>query len=141
MWMDDKTKELKERIIGLSDDELLNIVEVEFDHYRKEALDFARAELMARVIDFEEPFIEQKTASPELTTLAVASPAKIPNCARCGARTRPGVLLGEKEITMMFSDKDEQRFVEVHACTKCGQVQLVVDLETEVVEDRGPSLM
>jgi hypothetical protein len=55
MWMDEQTRELKERISGLSDDELLDIVEVEFNDYRKEAIDFAKSELTRRGIEFQIP--------------------------------------------------------------------------------------
>ena len=54
MWMDEETRELKERISKLSDEELLNMVEVEPYEYRKLALDFARAELMERGIQYQE---------------------------------------------------------------------------------------
>jgi hypothetical protein len=129
MWMDEKTRELKERISAMSDEALLRVVEVEFDDYRKEAIDFAKAELTARGIDFQEASGEEQITGPE-------APAKrIPICTRCGSGTRLGVLLGEKEITILFSDEDEQRFVEVYACRKCGQVHLAVDFETEVDEN------
>src|SRR5215216_158111 len=55
MFMDEELKELKDRISQMSDDELLQIVEVEYDDYRREALDFAKAELEKRNIPYEEP--------------------------------------------------------------------------------------
>jgi hypothetical protein len=129
MWMDEKTRELKERISAMSDEALLRVVEVEFDDYRQEAIDFAKAELTARGIDFQEASGEEQITGPE------ARAKRIPICTRCGSGTRLGVLLGEKEITILFSDEDEQRFVEVYACRKCGQVHLAVDFETEVDEN------
>ncbi|MGA9773123.1 MAG: DUF2007 domain-containing protein [Blastocatellia bacterium] len=54
MWIDEESGELKERISKLSDEELLNMVEVEPDEYRREALDYAKAELMVRGIRFQE---------------------------------------------------------------------------------------
>ena len=135
MWMDEQLKELKERITGLSDDELLKMVEVDFDDYRKEALDFAKAELISRGITFDEP--DTVSFSLQGSVETDASARELPPCAKCGGNTRLGVLLGETEITVLFSDKDEQRFVEVRACVKCGQIHLVVDLETDV--DEAPS--
>ena len=135
MWMDEKSRELKERISGMSDQQLLNIVEVDFDDYRQEAIDFAKAELLTRGIEFEEPSSrqDQEDLSRDLVEPEPIA-RRVPTCARCGSRTRLGVLLGESEITILFSDKDEQRFVEAYACVKCGHVQLVVDLETDVDE-------
>lgn len=42
------TEVLRERICGLSDDQLLRIIYVDCDQYREEALDYARAELNKR---------------------------------------------------------------------------------------------
>lgn len=54
MSIDEESRELKERIAKLSDEELLNMVEVEPHEYRKQALDYARAELMEREVQFQE---------------------------------------------------------------------------------------
>lgn len=56
-------------------------------------------------------------------------------CTQCGEATRPGRLYGETELTMVMSDSWEERFVDAFACIKCGHVQLIIDYETEVVED------
>ena len=136
MWMDEKLKELKEKISGLSDHELLNIVEVEFDDYRQEAIDFAKAELMARGIKFKEPS-KETAASFQHAVEAVAPARRISTCAVCGGQMRLGLLLAESEITIIFSDTDEQRFVEVYACVRCGRVQMIVDLETDVDQSGG----
>lgn len=53
MWKDEASRALHERMSGLSDEELLNIVEVEPEAYRTEALDYAKAELVARGIQFQ----------------------------------------------------------------------------------------
>jgi putative signal transducing protein len=45
---------LEKRISKLSNEELLNMVEVEPHEYRKEALDYAKAELTVRGIQFQE---------------------------------------------------------------------------------------
>jgi hypothetical protein len=34
-----------------------------------------------------------------------------------------------------MADTDEERFVRALACIKCGDVQLVVDYETDIVEE------
>jgi hypothetical protein len=54
MEKDEESSELKERISKLSDGELLNIVEVDPQAYRKEALDYAKAELIERNLQFQE---------------------------------------------------------------------------------------
>ena len=54
MRTDEESRELKERISQLPDEELLTMVEVEPHEYRKEALDYAKAELMGRGIQFQE---------------------------------------------------------------------------------------
>jgi hypothetical protein len=131
MWMDEQMKELKERISKMSDEELLNIVEVESDDYRIEAIDFAKAELTRRGIEFEEPSDQQESTTQESARVQVDT-SWAETCARCGGKARLGVLLENKEITIFFTDKDEQHFLEVYACTQCGHVQLVVDYETEV---------
>jgi hypothetical protein len=51
--MSEELKELYFRIIQLSDDELLQMVNVEYDEYRPEALKFAREELARRGLPIE----------------------------------------------------------------------------------------
>ena len=53
-------------------------------------------------------------------------------CNVCGGPMRLGVLFAEQELTIVFSDNDEERFIEVSACSKCGNVQLLVDYDTNV---------
>jgi hypothetical protein len=50
----DDSKDLRDRISKLSNEQLLNIIEVEPFEYRKEALDCVKAELVARGIPFQE---------------------------------------------------------------------------------------
>jgi hypothetical protein len=131
MWMDEQTGEIKDRMSRLSDEELLDIVEVEFNDYRKEALEFARQELTRRGIRFEEP----ETGREENTDQAACASVNTSwaeTCARCGGKTRQGVLLENKEITLFLTDRDEHRFLEVYACRKCGYVQLAADFDTDV---------
>lgn len=56
-------------------------------------------------------------------------------CRHCGELTRPGQLFGETEITIVMAETNEERFVRAFACIKCGDVQLRVDYETDIVED------
>ena len=58
--MTEDLKELYFRIIQLSDDELLQMVNVEYDEYRPEALKFAREELTRRGLPIE----PKKTGGP-----------------------------------------------------------------------------
>jgi hypothetical protein len=46
--MSDELKELRERIDKLSDKELSQMVNIDFSQYRKEALDYAKAEMNRR---------------------------------------------------------------------------------------------
>src|SRR5260221_628337 len=63
--MADQMKEMKERIARMSDDELINMVEVEFADYRKDAIDLAKAEMTARGLDAEDEPNEVDEESPE----------------------------------------------------------------------------
>jgi hypothetical protein len=125
MWMDEKTRELKQRISEMSDEELLDMVEVDFADYRQQALDFAKSELMARGISFETETAQSEAEPQERAPRAL-------RCAGCGESMRPGILFAEKELTVMFTDNDEERFVEVFTCKGCGRVDLRVDYETDV---------
>src|ERR1700742_1101619 len=133
MWMDEQAAELKKRISSLSDRELLNIVEVNFKDYRSEAVNFARQELTRRGIEFEEQK-SGRAASEEASQEAGAlegSPAWGRACIRCGGKTRPGMMVGTKEIIVYFTDRNEQRFLELYACSQCGHTEMVTNFETE----------
>jgi hypothetical protein len=128
MFMDEELSELKDRISQMSDNELLRIVEVEYDDYRKEAIEFAEAELGKRSIPFEKPELADEAEDADST-----APAKNNvSCGNCEQVMRPGLLFADKELTILFSDSNEERFVQAFVCTACGDVRLVVDLETEV---------
>lgn len=128
MFMDEELSELKDRISQMSDNELLRIVEVEYADYRKEAIDFAEAELGKRSIPFEKPELADEVEDADST-----APAKNNvSCGNCGEVMRPGLLFADKELTILFSDSNEERFVQAFVCTACGDVRLVADLETEV---------
>src|SRR6185436_336235 len=60
--MSPESEELKERICGLTDAQLLQIVTVEANAYRPEAVEFARAELAARRVDYSQPQAETAPA-------------------------------------------------------------------------------
>jgi hypothetical protein len=123
--MDEETKELKQRISEMTDEELLDMVEVDFADYRRQALDFAKSELMARGISFEMEPARPETKPQEREPRAL-------RCAVCGEPMRPGILFAEKELTIMFTDNDEERFVEVFTCKGCERLDLRVDYETDI---------
>jgi len=131
--MDEESEELKQRIDGLTDEELLQMVTVDAKEYRQQALDFARAELTARRIDYTAESEAKEVETPAPVSDVPASerlPATV--CAGCGGTVRTGTLVGEKELTIVFGDNREERFLRVNACTQCNQVWLFVDFETDV---------
>jgi hypothetical protein len=115
----------------LSDDQLLQMVTIDAAEYRKEALDLAKAELEARGIDrtkrpaevVEGELVDKDDGSSSLDLRGV--------CQTCGGLMRQGTLVAEKELTIIFADKEE-RFVRVAACSQCGQLALTVDYDNEV---------
>jgi len=129
MFLDDELNELKDRISQMSDRELRQIVEVDYADYRKEALEFAEAELGKRMIPFEKPELDPDEDEDD-DSIALAGSSE--PCWSCGGTMRSGLLFAEKELTILFADNNEERFVKVFACTVCGDVRLTVDLETEV---------
>jgi hypothetical protein len=129
MFPVDELNELQDRISQMSDRELLRIVEVEYADYRKEAIEFVEVELGKRSIPFEKP----PPVSDEAEEADSMAPAKSDvACGNCGGVMRSGLLFAEKELTILFADSNEERFVHAFACTACGDVRLTADLETEV---------
>lgn len=61
-----------------------------------------------------------------------AAAAEAPPCSVCGGRVRRGSLYGERELTAVFQDNDEERFVQALVCVHCGVVKLAVDYDTDV---------
>src|SRR2546428_13595091 len=53
-------------------------------------------------------------------------------CLSCGGPMRSGTLVAEKELTIVFADNQEERFVRVNACSACGQLSLVADYKIDV---------
>jgi hypothetical protein len=129
--LNDELNELKDRISQMSDRELLQIVEIDYADYRSEALEFAKAELRKRMVPFEarEPYADD--AEDDAYDNTVRARTGVP-CGNCGGLMRSGLLFSEKELTILFADNDEERFVQAFACTACGDVRLTVDLKTEV---------
>jgi hypothetical protein len=133
MFRDEELDELADRISQMSDRELLRIVEVEYNDYRAEALEFAKAELRKRSIPFEEPVPELDEGEQESEDTDSTDPIRnIGPCPECGGVMRSGLLFADKELTMLFNDDNEERFVQAFACKACGAVRLALDLKTEV---------
>ena len=126
--MEQESLELKEEISGLLDEQLVEMVTTRAGEYRQEALDFAKAELAARGIDWNAVSDEPEAAAPSAPELDSSGVI----CLNCGGPLRFATLVAEKEVTIVFSDNHEERFVKVSACRKCGQVSLLADFDTEV---------
>jgi hypothetical protein len=131
MILDEELNALKERLSQMSDRELLKIVEEEYDDYRREAIEFAEEELTKRNVPFESPELENDEDDEDIEVASVVTESNIP-CSNCGGKMRAGLLLTDKELTILFQDNNEERFLQVWACTSCGNVRLTVDLATDV---------
>ena len=131
MFLDEELSQLKDRISQMSDQQLVRIVEVESGDYRKEAVEFAEAELQKRNVPFEKP-------KPAVSQTEEAEPTPQPGrrmrCPNCSSWMRAAILFADKELTMVFTDNNEERFVQAFGCTACGEVRLALDLETDVVD-------
>ena len=128
--MEDEILKLKERISGMSNEDLLKIVTVERGDYRREAVDLASRELQSRGVPFEPgDDIEEED---EFESGAVLSSDNLPPCHLCGGAMRFGQLFADRELTIFFPDEEEDRFVQAIACSKCGQLRLIVDLDTDI---------
>ena len=133
-------EELKQRLIKLSDEELIDMVLAPEGEYRPDALEIARTELKWRGVEIP---VAEPPDQPEAKIRSVANAPTLgqfpmertevpgPGCP-CGGRFRAGTLVAEKELSVIFSDNQEERFVKVNVCTQCGQLSLVVDYETDV---------
>jgi hypothetical protein len=131
MWDgDDKQRVLKERFSQMSDEELLKIVCEEFEDYHETALRVAEEELNKRGVYLEDTN-ESTKAGATLQQEKLNEEAQV-TCAVCRGKMRVGNLFAGKEITILFPDENEERFVDVLACEQCGQIKMVVDYETNV---------
>ena len=133
--MEDEIRELKERINGMSNEELLKIVTVERSDYRREAIDFATRELQARGVPFE-PGSDIEDDDDDDESAATLSGKSLLPCELCGGAMRVGQMFADREMTIFFPDNDEERFVQAVACNDCGHLRLLVDFETDVEEER-----
>jgi hypothetical protein len=125
--------QLKQRISELTDEQLIEMVTTGAGDYRREALDYARAELRHRRVDWSEPQAEEEEPADTETGPAdrlIGPPGSA--CQVCGGRLRAGTLIAEKELSIIFRDNHEERFIQVMACVQCGQLSLIVDYDTEV---------
>ncbi|MEN3332530.1 MAG: hypothetical protein V7641_1895 [Blastocatellia bacterium] len=134
--MDDELRELRERIAEMSDAELQRLVGKDRKEYRAEAVAFAREELNARQVAADE---QNDEADDEADDEEDADGANLPAidrqpCDICGGAMRRGALFADREMTIYFDDTDEERFVEALVCSACGNLRLVVDLDTDVQE-------
>lgn len=131
MWGgDEQQRGLKERFSQMSDEELLKIVCEEYEDYHETALHFAEEELNKRGIYLEDENESRKdgvTLQQEVADVEAQA-----TCAACGGKMRVGNLFANKEVTILFPDENEERFVDVLACEQCGQIKLVVDYQTKV---------
>jgi hypothetical protein len=131
--MEDELDELKEKISQMSDGELLRIVGPDHNDYVEEAVDFAAQELRTRNIPFEEqPRAEGEANATPSNESSQPDVVIIPPCDVCRGPMRSGLLFADKEVTMLFQDKEEERFVQAFACSNCGEVRLVVDFQTDI---------
>ena len=131
MILDEELNALKERLSQMSDRELLKIVEEEYDDYRREAIEFAQEELTKRNVPFESPVLENDDDEEDVDVAAVVTESSV-SCSNCCGKMRSALLLTDKELTILFQDNNEERFLQVWACTSCGEVRLTVDLVTDV---------
>lgn len=136
--MDDELRELRDRISRMSTDELLRIVGKERREYRAEAVEFARAELDARraAVAQEEEDDEENDEAITMSSREGSRPPAIEAqpCDICGGTMRRGALFADREITVYFDDTEEERFVEAMVCSACGNMRMIVDLDTDVQE-------
>jgi hypothetical protein len=143
MQLDEEAKKLQTRIAALSDEELLTMVEVEAAEYREDAIEFAKAELLARGIAFSEGpaedsgGFEDAEEGIEDEPLPVNGTRTPPICSVCGGETRFGILFAGRELTMLFPEDRLERAVEAYACRNCGRVQLILDAETIVQREEA----
>jgi len=131
MFPDEELNELRERLSQMSDRELLRIVEEEYADYRREAIEFAEQELTKRNVPFESPELDEDDDDGDVDAASRAIESNI-SCNNCGGKMRAGLLFADKELTILFQDNNEERFLQVLACTSCGEVRLIVDLVTDV---------
>ncbi|HWN99272.1 MAG TPA: hypothetical protein VNS63_08390 [Blastocatellia bacterium] len=132
--MEDELRELKARLAGMSNEELLKIVTVERGDYRREAIELATRELQSRGVEFD-PSADVEDEDDEESGATISGKSLLP-CELCGGAMRVGQMFADRELTIFFPDDDEERFIQAIACNDCGHVRLLVDFETEIEEER-----
>jgi hypothetical protein len=137
--MEDEAAALKDKISQMTDGELLRIVGPDRDDYVEQAIGFATRELRIRNIPFDEAPRRTAQASNDaddstdaIDAIDTASSNSIPPCDACRGPMRSGSLFAGEELTMLFHDNDEERFVQVFACSVCGKMRMVVDFQTNI---------
>ncbi len=129
MWNEEQPNPLRERIRQMADEELIRMVCEEADEYRDDVLQYAEAELAVRGIEL----VDEDEPGQQGKFIGGSKPDEsLPNCAVCNSKMRTASLFAQKEVTILFNDNNEERFVEVLACSRCGQVRLLVNYETAV---------
>src|SRR5215831_14220219 len=112
--MSDDFQQLKERLVKYSDEQLIDIVLAPPGDYRQEAIDIAKAELKWRRVELPDTNeLEEEPAAPTPVEpfRVVREPTPGGGCVFCGGPVSPGTLVAEKELTFVFSDNREERFV------------------------------
>ena len=124
------SQDLQQHISDLSDEQLTEMLTINSGQYREDALNYARVEAAARGLVIPLPVTESK--EPEEAEAAPIDTNATRVCPTCGGELRRGTLVAEKELTIIFDDNKEERFVRVTACNQCGRVSMIVDFETAV---------
>ena len=132
-------KNLAENLAALSDDDLIDMINIHFQQYRQDALIIARAELVKRGYHISKKGKVTNPQKAEEKPNEGAAPAAqkpaLPLCPRCktaleyvGTRR----LNDDKEMSVlgelgeMFKNGAHE-FLDVYICRKCGHVDLFVD--------------
>jgi hypothetical protein len=132
-------KNLAENLAALSDDELIDMINIHFQQYRPDALIIARAEMLKRGYHISK---KGKVTNPQKAeekpnegTAPVVQKPGPPLCPRCRAEleyagTRR--LNDDKEMSVLgelgeMFKSGAHEFLDVYICRKCGHVDLFVD--------------
>ena len=71
--MYDKLEGLRNRINQLSNEELIQMVNIDYEQYRKEALDYAQAEMQKRGLKIEQVSFEDSPQEEDHVAMSVDS--------------------------------------------------------------------
>lgn len=126
---------LAEQFTALSDDELVDMINIHPQQYRGDALAIARAELVKRGYHLSRKGKVIKPAKEPEKPEAAAQPPGTLLCSRCKseleyAGTRR--LNDDKEMSVLgelgeMYKNGAHEFLDVYICRKCGHVDLFVD--------------